>query len=178
MITSFPEEARKAQRSQASYPRPHSQQTPGSLTFPHHPHGACLHQGHSHIPRTCNKKLPGPLAEQRAGSLSWLMFICLCPRLPAKPSLETQSDSETSPGAAALGWSQISLQSGRRGGSGQFLVVRWSRAPLPRKAEPTRSHGERSRQVDGRERPAAQPAISMADTFTRPSWGTKLSPSP
>lgn len=142
MITSFPEEVRKAQRGRASYPRPHSQQTPGSLTCPHHPPGACLHQGHSHIPRTCNKKLPGPLTEQRPGSLSWLMFICLCPRLTAKPSLETQSDSETSPGAAALGCSQISLHSGRRGGSGQFLVVRWSRAPLPRKAEPMRSHGE------------------------------------
>ena len=110
--------------------------------------------------------------------MSWLMCICLCPRLPAKPSLETQSDSETSRGAAALGWSQISLHRGRRGGSGPFLVTRWSRALSPETPSPC-GVTENSRQVDGRERPTAsncptQPATSMADTFTR--WGTKLSP--
>ena len=83
----------KAQRGQASYPRLHSQETPDFLTHPQHLPGAFHHQENSlsdeypHIPRTCNKEFPGPLREQKAGSLSWLMFICLCHRLLLNPVL-------------------------------------------------------------------------------------------
>lgn len=107
-----------------------------------------------------------------AGSLSWLMCICLCPRLPAKPSLETQSDSETSREqllwAGAIG---ISPQ-GQEGGSGR-LATRWSRA-LSLVLFPSLTDKESS--VTGRwewkdplpaTAPHNQSSIRKADTFTR-----------
>lgn len=55
---------------------------------------------------------PGPLGEQKAESLSWLMFICLCVLLNPSPYFGVTQRAHQS---SCSGWSQISLHGGGKG---------------------------------------------------------------